>query len=110
VRGALLPLRTQGPNGSHGHWAALASRRKRERWAAFVLCPAAAVPCTVLLTRLSAGQLDDDNLRGALKGIRDGVADRLGVKDNDPRVTWNYAQAKAPRGTYAVRIEIEEIA
>ncbi len=103
---AILQLRTQGPNGSHGHWSTLARRRKAERRTAATLCPAHALPATVTLTRLSAGELDDDNLRGALKGVRDGVADRLGVDDRDPRVTWRYAQARCPRGQYGVRIDI----
>jgi hypothetical protein len=102
----VLPLRTQGPNGSHGHWAALSRRRKRERHAAFALCPPAPLPCVVRLTRLSAGTLDDDNLRGALKGVRDGCADRLGVADNDSRIRFEYAQDRAPRGSYGVRVEV----
>ena len=106
MKAALLPLRTLGPNGSHGHWTVLARRRKRERMHAAAACPAIALPCTVRLVRLSAGTLDDDNLRGALKGVRDGCADRLGVDDRDPRVTWEYAQEAVKRGTYGVRIEI----
>ncbi|NLA68297.1 MAG: hypothetical protein GX856_08670 [Gammaproteobacteria bacterium] len=101
-----LPLRTLGPNGSHGHWSVLARRRKSERRTAAALCPAHALPCVVRLTRLSAGELDDDNLRGALKGVRDGVADRLGVDDRDPRVRWEYGQAKCKRGEYGVLVEI----
>lgn len=60
---------------------------------------------TVKLMRVapSAG-LDDDNLRGALKAIRDGVADALGVDDRDPRVEWKYDQR---RGPYAVEVTIE---
>lgn len=103
---AELPIRTRGPNGSHGHWATLARTRKRERRMALLTCPTHSLPAVVRLTRLSAGTLDDDNLRGALKGVRDGCADRLGVADNDPRVIWEYAQAKCPRGEYGVRIEI----
>lgn len=102
-----LDLRTFGPNGSHGHWATLSRRRKRERFVAAAMCPAAPLPARVRLTRVSAGTLDDDNLRGALKGVRDGVADRLGVKDNDPRVTWEYGQAKGKRGEYAVLVDVE---
>lgn len=103
----ILPIQTKGPNGSHGHWSVLARRRKRERSWARQACPRLSPPCTVTLTRLSAGTLDDDNLRGALKGVRDGVADALGVPDNDPRVRWAYAQARCPRGQYGVRIDLE---
>jgi len=75
---------------------------------AHALCPAAAVPCVVTMTRHSAGTLDDDNLRSALKGVRDGIADRLGVDDASPAVEWKYEQAACKRGTYGVSVQIEE--
>jgi hypothetical protein len=57
---------------------------------------APAVPCTVLLTRVGpTNGLDDDNLRGSLKGVRDELADWLGVDDRSPLVTWVYAQNRA---------------
>lgn len=56
----------------------------------------------VTLTRVAPRQLDDDNLRGAFKAVRDEVAAYFGVNDNDPRIEWRYAQAK---GRSAVRIE-----
>lgn len=101
-----LPLRTVGPNGSHGHWRKTYARRKRERQQAKLLCPAHPLPCIVKLTRLSAGTLDFDNLVGALKATRDGCADKLGVKDNDPRVEWQYGQVKGKRGEFGVFIEV----
>lgn len=101
-----LPLRTISElNGSHGHWSTSVKRRRRQRQTAKLLCPAWGLPGVITLTRLSAGTLDDDNLRAALKSVRDGIADKLGIKDNDPRVTWEYAQEKCPRKTYGVRIE-----
>lgn len=101
-----LPLRTKGPNGGHEHWRTVHRRRKAERRAAAAACPRHPLPVVVRLTRLSAGELDDDNLRGALKGVRDGCADALGVADNDPRVRWEYAQAKCKRGEYGVLVTI----
>ena len=66
-------------------------------------------PVTVTVTRCSAGELDShDNLRTALKHVVDGVADFLGCHDNDPRITWTYAQEKTKRGTHAVKIKIEK--
>jgi hypothetical protein len=103
---ALLPVRTASPNGSHGHWRVLAKRRKFERAQARMLCPKVVLPCVVRLTRLSAGKLDDDNVRFALKAVRDGCADALGVKDNDPRVTWEYAQEPIKRGGYGVIVTV----
>ena len=62
-------------------------------------------PLDVTLERIAPSDgLDDDNLRPALKAVRDGVADFLGLKsDRDPRVAWHYHQS---RGAYAVRITI----
>jgi hypothetical protein len=61
------------------------------------------LPVTVLLVRVGPRVLDDDNLAFAFKSVRDGVAQGLGVKDHDPRVSWTYAQE---RGPYAIRVEI----
>jgi hypothetical protein len=61
----------------------------------------------VTITRLSSGVLDDDNLQGAAKAIRDGIADKLGINDNDKRVQWRYAQEKCKRGQFGIRIELE---
>lgn len=67
-------------------------------------------PLEVVLTRVASRELDDDNLRGALKHVRDGLAELLGVDDRDPRVRWQYAQEKAPRGsTPGVRATIGEV-
>lgn len=53
-------------------------------------------PLTVVLTRVSGGRIDSDNLSTALKGPRDAVAYWLGVDDGDPAVTW---QVRAERRT-----------
>lgn len=57
----------------------------------------------VVLTRIAPLLLDDDNLAGALKSIRDGVADALGVDDRDARVVWLTEQTKGPA---SVRVEV----
>jgi hypothetical protein len=98
-----LPIRTNNGLNAREHWAARSRRVKKERGLAGTVVPRFALPCTVTLVRISPGLLDDDNLRGALKGVRDGIADRLGVDDRDPRVTWLYAQER-DKG-YAVRVE-----
>jgi len=107
--GVELPIATPNPvNGSHQHWRAVSARRKKQRTTARLLTPArwaSMLPARILLVRLSAGTLDDDNLRPALKSVRDGIADRLGVADNDPRVTWDYAQERCKRGQTSVRVE-----
>lgn len=56
-----------------------------------------AFPCVVLLTRVAPSSgLDDDNLSGSLKAIRDAMAEWLGLDDRDPRVGWRYAQRRGP--------------
>lgn len=90
------------PN-ARGHWALRAKRAKVQRKAAWATVKPMPLPCSVLLTRIALRELDDDNLRPALKAIRDGVADRLGIDDRDPRVTWLYDQQKCHG--YAVRID-----
>jgi len=57
-----------------------------------------ALPCVCTLTRFAPSNgLDDDNLAGSLKGVRDAVADWLGVDDRDrSRVRYVYEQQRAP--------------
>ena len=101
-----LPLRIVSVSNQREHWAVKARRTKSHRHAALAV-PKAELPCTVKLTRIGLKTLDGDNLQGGLKALRDGIADRLGVDDADPRVTWEYAQE---RGEYAVRVEIFPLA
>jgi hypothetical protein len=61
---------------------------------------------TITLRRFSVGKLDSDGLHTALKSVRDGVADALGVDDGSSTITWKYEQAKGKRGVYAVEVEI----
>ena len=48
----------------------------------------------VELVRVSPRKLDSDNLQGALKAVRDGVADALGLDDGSARYRWEYSQLK----------------
>lgn len=64
------------------------------------------LPIVVTFTRYAPGRLDDDNLRMAFKAMRDGIADRLGLQDNDPRITWAYEQGERTVD-YGVRIDVE---
>lgn len=58
------------------------------------------VPCVCVLIRFAPSNgLDDDNLTGALKGVRDAVAEWLGVDDRDrKRVRYVYEQERGPWG------------
>lgn len=104
----------RGQNDRYGHPMARASRVRRERDAAGLAVGAAlgsygvagrGPPYVVTITRVapSAG-LDDDNLAGACKAWRDGVADALGTGDGPKSpVKWRYLQR---RGPWAVEVSI----
>lgn len=104
-----LPLRTYSELNRRDHWAQRARRMKNHRRSAHlataVLC-GRHLPCVVTLIRIAPRKLDDDNLRAALKGVRDGIADRLGIQDNDPRVNWRYEQSRGKPREYAVKIGV----
>jgi hypothetical protein len=117
-----LPVRTKNsqnfPTGNTRLAAIIRTQeRARHRGCALLLTRAAMmrlrvsaadlVPCVVTLTRLSAGTMDDDGLAGSCKGLRDGIAEALGIDDGSSAVKWNYAQAKCPRGQHAVRVHIQ---
>lgn len=100
-----IPIRTVSALNRREHWAKRAKRVKVERLAGYISTPHVPVPCIVTMTRQGPRSLDDDNLRGALKGIRDGIAQRIGLDDADPKIEWRYGQVKAR--DYAVLIEVE---
>lgn len=101
-------LRTHSKLNQRVHWAAKARETKDERdatWIAWQTSGILAVdlPAQVLLTRIGPRELDDDNLQGALKAVRDQVAAGMGVDDSDPLVEWTYDQESGP---YGVRVTI----
>lgn len=62
-------------------------------------------PLVVTITRVGPSKLDDDNLQGACKYVRDQIAELVGVDDGKDFYTWLYRQR---RGEYSVEIEIEQ--
>ncbi len=115
----LLPVRTWSELNLRTHWRQRARRVAEQREDARILVRAGLTgspfrarvrprdqALTVRLTRIAPRQLDSDNLAGALKAIRDGVADALGMDDGDSRFEWLYAQRRGRPGEYAVLVEI----
>jgi hypothetical protein len=98
-----------GPN-SRAHWRKKASRVKRERQAAHWLLLEAKrppLPVVVRMVRIAPRPFDDDNLQGAFKAMRDGVADAYGIADNDRTlIRFEYAQERGAPHQYGVRIEV----
>ena len=102
-----VPIRTVPGMNTRESWRARARRVKAERrTVAWLLAgkPKPPAPLTVRLTRVAPSNgLDDDNLAGALKAVRDQIADWLGIDDKrSDRVRYVYAQR---RGPWAVEIE-----
>jgi len=112
-----VPVRTRNPlNGSQGRsrGAALgkAARRKKERTTTRLAALAGMsggaywFPLTVTLRRVAPRKLDGDGLQAALKSVRDGIADALGVNDGSSAVTWRYEWRKGGVRVYEVEVEI----
>lgn len=106
----VVPLRTAPGLNVREHFRVRAKRVKKEREAVAWMLKnqqRPPIPCSVLLTRVAPSRgLDDDNLAGSLKGVRDEIANWLGVDDaKRERVRYHYAQFKGP---WSVRIEFGE--
>lgn len=104
-----VPIRTISASNKREGWRARARRVREERdgvrtaWLAAGR-PRLPVPCVVRLERRGPRRLDDDNLRSALKGVRDEVAAILGVDDADMRVTWKYRQTTGLKSGVTITI------
>lgn len=106
-----LPLKTRSLLNLREHWAARARRTKAHRAATILALRSsrAELPKAddqlIVVTLVRYGRrLDDDNLRGALKAVRDGIAEWAGIDDGSPRWRWEYGQDKA--GKLGERVEV----
>lgn len=109
-----VPLKIISEANSTEHWTKKHARHKSQRMVIGLMWlqkqPEIPFPCVVKMTRISSRLLDDDNLVGAFKHVRDYVADciiphkPIGRSDSDKRIKWEYAQEKGkPQG---MRLEI----
>lgn len=94
-----IPMKAPSASNQREHWSARHKRTSPQRSAAMLLVKPklhllGSTRLVVLMTRVAPRELDDDNLRGALKAYRDGVAAALRVDDATPLVRWDYAQRK----------------
>jgi len=113
-----LPIRLVSEANRRDHWAAKAKRVASQRrlvkmalWAKTRMCRVyekslAGYAYEITLTRIGPRTLDSDNIQGAFKGVRDQIAECIGVDDGSPRLTWVYGQEKSGPKTYAIRIQI----
>jgi hypothetical protein len=106
-------IRTVSAANAREHWADKAKRNKSERTAIrayFSTCPPSLrstdAPLVVSLCRFGKRLLDDDNLAGSFKAIRDEVAACLN-RDDGPKagIRWVYQQTTAK--DYWIEIEVK---
>lgn len=75
-----LALKTVSESNCNQHWRVKAKRHANQKLVVKSECQAVLhgglLPCTVKLTRIGR-KLDDDNLRGAMKYVRDAIAELL---------------------------------
>ena len=105
-----LPIEIPSTANLREHWAARAKRAASHRQA-MISIPLTVrwmtPPLVITLTRLAPRRLDSDNLAISFKAVRDGIADRLGMDDGDPRLTWDYDQRR--EAVYGIEIDIETL-
>jgi hypothetical protein len=104
----VLPIRTISENNFSAHWTKKFKLHRDQKTEVkyYFLNKRINIqlPCTVKITRISPRKLDSDNLQGSLKWIRDAIAEQIipgkaaGRADDDPRITWKYAQEKGKQG------------
>jgi glucose-6-phosphate-specific signal transduction histidine kinase len=103
-----IPMKAASTANVREHWAARHRRTKPQRRAAALLTKSLVrdlrPALTITLTRVSPRALDDDNLRGALKSFRDGVASALRIDDRSPLVRFEYAQRRGEPNEHAVDV------
>lgn len=99
----IVPIKTGTGLNAREHFRARALRVRAERWAvAYLLTQQHKpdMPCSVRITRIAPSNgLDDDNLAGSLKAIRDEIAHWLGIDDKRRDIVrYVYAQQRGPWG------------
>ena len=108
-----LPCVVRSEANQRCHWAVRKRRFDVQRMTLVAVvreaCLDAWLVCRVpvVVTWVHVGRrMDGDNLQGAFKGLRDGLALMFELDDGDPRIEWRYDQRK---GTPGVRVRIEGV-
>lgn len=112
----LIPgLRLPSITNTRVHWRVLARWKQDQRASTFFALTGSPslhrnyhfplrLPLVVVITRVGPRRMDDDNLQGACKYVRDAIAAVIGVDDGSRRYTWVYRQRI---GKYAVQVDIK---
>lgn len=110
-----VPVKTVSEMNRRDHWRVRNARKKGQQEAAYFAFKGAArgrqvkVPCVVRFLRIGPQKLDDDNLVGACKGLRDEVARQLGVDDGSELIRFEYDQCAIGERSYNVKVTIKSL-
>lgn len=111
----IVPIKTVSELNKHEHWRAAYQRHEMQKHIIKLQYRSGGVkiypPAHIVLTRMSPRKLDSDAIGGALKWVRDGLADCIipglqpGRADDESRgLTWQTEQETAK--TQGVKIQI----
>lgn len=107
-----LPLRVVNGLNQREHWTKRAKRAKSDRLIAGLATPAGLKPpLTITLTRIYTKRgrpFDTDGCAAAFKGVRDGIADKIGIDDGSPLLTWAYKQEQGKEFGIIIDIKASE--
>lgn len=104
-----IPIKLPSLANTRMHWRDMARLKKKQRRATQLTLIGKTVPplpLTVTITRIGPRRLDDDNLSGACKYVRDQIAKFVGEDDGSPLYTWVYQQRIGDKNQYGVEVEI----
>lgn len=107
-----LPLHLVAQVQSREHWRAIHARATRHKVTAWAIgmaelrrAGAPRAPYRVKIVRIGPRRMDDDNVVGSAKAVRDGIAQLLGVDDGDRKaIRFTYGQRI---GNYGVNVTIK---
>lgn len=109
------PIKTVSEANRRDHWAVKSRRRQEQQQTVTGMLMNALqgrkvqLPCVVKLTRVGPKVMDDDNLAGSFKGVRDAIARKLGIDDGDPRIKFEYEQTPVGEQSYNILVEINSV-
>jgi hypothetical protein len=122
---AVVPIVVKPEVNQRGHWRARSSRVKAQREAVYSVLGSTTASrramralavwlnvggrVRVRMTRIAPRELDDDNLTGAFKSVRDEIASMLGVDDRSKQYEWKCDQQRGAARLHGVQVHIQAI-
>lgn len=103
-------IKTVSEANQREHWGARSVRKKLQQkdfkylWSLYR--PKVTPPATITFTRYSCKLMDNDNLAGAFKHVRDQLAKEIGIDDGSDQIVWQYRQERTAKRENYFTVEI----